>query len=128
MRAKTHARSSDPETSQEAAEQFIDSSKASGQIERIAAAVKALPGLVAGEIAIKARLTENQISKRAADAHRQGLIHPIEGKVRKWHGYSQREWFPGPDPTPLKPVRHNCPTCFCVPKLETDAGQIGMNI
>ena len=88
------ARTTDPETSKEAAEVVTTSGQRRSQINAAVRLVRRHPGLTGNELAAYGILTERQLSRRLSDAHDAKLIEPGEARKCSVSGARARTWFP----------------------------------
>jgi hypothetical protein len=87
------ARAADPETAHAAGRRVADSGLVAGQVERVAAAVRAHPGKTSLELAEAAGMDRFVVARRLSLAKRAGLVKRGAKRMQK-NGFSAEEWFP----------------------------------
>lgn len=74
------ARSTDPETSHEAARRVTESGVRQGHAERVLAAVRAHPGMTSRELAGPTGLERHEVARRLADLANAGLVEQQDAR------------------------------------------------
>lgn len=87
------ARSTDPGTSHQAADEITASGRRQTLAEQCLEVVRTQPpGLTAGEIGEVSGLGHDRVWRRLSDLKNQGKIEA--GEPRRWHGKAQVTWYP----------------------------------
>lgn len=104
------ARSTDPDTSHEAARAITTSDRRASLKRQCLAYITAHPGRTAGEIGEGTGLGHDRVWRRISDLKNEGLVQP--GRPRRWHGKAQETWWPvvitGDPPKRDPPQFHEC--------------------
>lgn len=96
-----NARTTNPATSQDAAQQHESSGKAASHRETILSYVRTFPGKTSAEIAFAVRMERHEAARRLPELREVGLV--VNGEARKCtvSGTQQMTWLPA--------VRRNTP-------------------
>ena len=95
MTLRPAARTTDPQTSWEAAESIADTRMS--LVNRVVALVREQPGLIREELAERLGLEQYALSKRLSDAEDAGLITKGEPRYAR-NGRRQSTWWPIVEP------------------------------
>jgi len=104
------ARTSDPVTSKQAANEVTASGRRQSQKERLLETVQRVPGATAGSLARYSGMTMHQVSRRLAELRAEGKVH--NDGTAMWNGRPQMRWWLGGDLEQQKPRPH-CKSCSC---------------
>jgi hypothetical protein len=97
MRAAQNYRSTDPDTSRQAAEMVTAIGARADHVGRIIRAVRVHPGRTSAELAQLTGLERHEAARRTADAEHQGSIHKGAPRVCSVGGRSAVTWWPTPN-------------------------------
>ena len=86
------ARTTDPDTSYEAAEILNESGVRTTLMEQCLEFVQRFPGHTAGEIGDRTGLGHDRVWRRLSDLKNLGRV--IQGPAKQWHGRAQVTWLP----------------------------------
>ena len=86
------ARTTDPDTSHEAAEILNESGVRTTLMEQCLEFVQRFPGHTSGEIGDRTGLGHDRVWRRLSDLKNRGMI--VQGPPRQWHGRAQVTWLP----------------------------------
>jgi hypothetical protein len=121
------ARTSDPVTSKQAANEVTASGRRQSQADKLLKAIEMKQGNTAGEYAWSLNMTMHQVSRRLADLRNDGKVH--NDGTAMWNGRPQMRWWLGGDPEQQKPRPH-CKSCSCyeerfvVPERENNESHV----
>jgi len=86
------ARTTDPDTSYEAAEIITDTGVRMTLMQTCLEFVQQFPGHTAGEIGDRTGLGHDRVWRRLSDLKNLGRV--IQGPAKQWHGRAQVTWLP----------------------------------